>query len=195
MSSQTLSEQEYLITLKAHLEAQQVQNVEDILNDYREHFVHGRAKGKTDAQISQDLGNPITIAKAYEAENLIREVRTTKHALQWTVVFKVLGRILVLAPINFLMLLIPGVILSVALFTGWAMSFSFAAVSFAGVWLLIQSSLTSLGTWVSVAIVSGSLGLLGLAIVTGMLIFLMTKLLLMSLISYLQWNLKFILEK
>jgi uncharacterized membrane protein len=195
MSAAAMTEQEFLSALKLHLEAHQVLNIQDILNDYREHFVHGRAKGKTEEQICTDLGNPVTIAKAYEAENLIREVKTTKHTLQWTVAFKVLGRIFILAPINFFMLLIPGVILAALLFTGWAASFTFAALAFAALWVMIQASVLSLSAWAGIAVVSGSLGFVGLAIITAMIVFLFSKLVLLTLLSYLQWNLKFILEK
>jgi uncharacterized membrane protein len=189
------SEALFLSALKLHLQALKVNQVEDILGDYREHFAHGKAKGKTEEQICSDLGSPITIAKAYEAENLIREVKNTKHSLQWTVVFKVLGRIVVLAPINFFMLLIPGIILASMVFAGWAASFGLATAAFVALGVLVKASIFSLNAWAGLSFLSACLGLFGLAMIAGMMVFIFSKFILMSLISYLQWNLNFILEK
>lgn len=189
------SEQLFLNALKFHLEALQVANVEDILSDYREHFLHGKQNGKTEAQISSDLGNPVTIAKAYEAENLIREVKATKHSLQWTVVFKILGRLLVLAPFNFFMLLIPGLILGGFFFAGWAVTFGFIVAAITGLGFVLQSSILTLSVWAGVSGIAASLAMFGMAAISGMVVFIFSKFVFMSLISYLQWNLNFILEK
>lgn len=189
------SEQLFMSALKLHLEALKVRNIEDILSDYREHFVHGKNSGKSEQQICEDLGNPVTIAKAYEAENLIRDVKQTPHGFHWTMVFKILGRLIVLAPINFLMLLIPGIFLAALVFAGWAATFGLATAGLAIAGIAFKASLFSLSAWIGTSALAGGLGLLGLAMVVGLTVFLFSKFILMSLINYVQWNLKFILEK
>jgi uncharacterized membrane protein len=195
MSSQDFSEMQFIATLKEHLQQQNVANVEDILSDYREHFVHGKLNGKTEAQISADLGNPVTIAKAYEAENLIREVQSTKHTLQWTVFLKVLGRLLVLAPFNFFMLLIPGFFLSLFFIAGWAVTLGFVVGAVACLGLVLKISIFSVSFWAGISAIAGSIGLLGLGVIAGLIVFMISRFVLLGLVNYLQWNLKFILEK
>lgn len=68
---------EFLKLLKLELETNGVHNVQDILADYEEHFAHGLNKGKSEEDISKGLGSPLTLAKAYKTESMIREIKSS----------------------------------------------------------------------------------------------------------------------
>lgn len=57
-----MTEQQFLIELENALSRLPLEERQDILQDIREYFLNGRQDGKTDAQISAELGNPSEIA-------------------------------------------------------------------------------------------------------------------------------------
>ncbi|WII72511.1 DUF1700 domain-containing protein [Bdellovibrio sp. 22V] len=190
-----MNKQEFLKNLKAELEKNKVQNVDDILSDYEEHFNHGLNKRKTEEEISESLGFPSVIAKAYQTESMISEIKNPKKAFKWSLAINVIGRLLVIAPFNFIVLFIPGVVTFALLASGWAVSMAIGSVSVALLSVLFSLGTLSSSGWTWLAGFSASMGLLGLAVISGMVMFMITKYILLGLISYLQWNLKFVLEK
>lgn len=190
-----MNKQEFLKTLKEELERNKVQNVQDILSDYEEHFNHGLSKRKTEEEISEGLGFPATIAKAYKTESLISEIKNPEKGFQWSLAFNVIGRLLVIAPFNFIVLFIPGVVILSLLASGWAVSVAIGSVSLAMLSLLPTLGTLSVNAWAWVAGISTSMGLFGMAVLGGMVMFVITKYVVLAVISYLQWNLKFVLQK
>lgn len=190
-----MKQQEFLKELKTELEKADVPNVQDILADYEEHFQHGLRKGKTEEEICESLGYPPTIAKAHQTENLINQVKNPEKGFQWNLAFNVIGRLLVIAPFNFIVLFIPGVIIFSLLVSGWAVSVALGSVSVAFLAALPAAGVLATTGWFWVAGISSIMGLIGIAVLGGMVMFVITKYVLLALISYLQWNLKFVLEK
>ncbi|KYG68625.1 hypothetical protein AZI87_05155 [Bdellovibrio bacteriovorus] len=190
-----MTKQEFLKNLKEELEKNKVQNVQDILTDYEEHFVHGLSKGKTEVEICEGLGFPSVIAKAYQTESLISEIKNPEKGFNLSLAVTVIGRLLVIAPFNFLILFIPGVVIFALLASGWAVSVAIGSASLALLSMLPFLGTVSAGAWAWVTGLSTSFGLLGLAILGGMVMFVITKYIVLAIISYLQWNLKFILQK
>ena len=190
-----MKQTEFLNALKEALTICGVQNVNDILSDYQEHFTHGLQNGQTEEQISNRLGNPVALAKAYETEALIAKVKNSSVDFQWETAFRVIGRLIVLAPFNLIVLFIPGILIFAFLVTGWSMAVALASVAFAIVASAFKIGIIGLTFWVFLALGAGSLGALGLAVVFALLMFVMTKQIVLGLIGYLQWNLKFALEK
>ncbi len=189
-----MTKQEFLKSLKEHLERLQITKIQEILVDYEEHFVHGLRKGKTEMEISESLGTPSTIAKAYQTESMINEIKDPQKKFRLSLALNVIIRLLVIAPLNFFVLFIPGALLFAFLITGWATSAAIGSAS-----LAVLSALPALATlpanaWTWVAGISASFSLLGLAVLGGMIMFLISKTILIMLISYLQWNLKFVME-
>lgn len=72
---------EYLNELKQNLEGKlSAEMIEDILSDYESFFVSGREEGKTDDEISNDLGSPAFLAKSLlEAQEEKQTVPVDKH--------------------------------------------------------------------------------------------------------------------
>ncbi|HHW00759.1 MAG TPA: DUF1700 domain-containing protein [Clostridiaceae bacterium] len=72
-----MKQQEYLRELKENLESRiSPEELEDILSDYESFFVSGREEGKSDDEISEELGSPAFIAK------LLLEEHTGKKTIQ-----------------------------------------------------------------------------------------------------------------
>ena len=57
-----MNKEQYLNKLKKMLPENESQ---DILNDFKEHFITGLAEGKTEQEIIESLGDPLEIAKEY----------------------------------------------------------------------------------------------------------------------------------
>lgn len=62
-----MNRQEYILRLKAGLQGMPATEIQDILSDYEEHFDIGISKGKTEEEISKELGDPNTIAGNYKS--------------------------------------------------------------------------------------------------------------------------------
>lgn len=189
-----MNQQDYLKSLKHELEQRQVPNVTDILLDYQEHFSHARGSGKTDEQIIEKLGLPHLIAKAYETESMITKAKGSGQELRLSFILSSIGRLIVLAPFNFLVLFIPGMITLGFLAGGWGATIGVAGAGFGALGIL-PGLITSAGTsWALVAAVFSSLGLFGLAALGAMFMYVVTKYIALSVLNYLRWNIKFILS-
>lgn len=186
---------EFFKLLKLELETNGVRNVHDILADYEEHFNHGLSKGKSEEEICKNLGSPTTLAKAYKTESMIQEIKNRDKGFDLKLALNVVIRLLVLAPFNFIVLFIPGIIIFSLLTTGWALTLALGGVGVGIIGFLPEAATWPLTAWGWMAGISMSLSFFGMAILGGMIMFLISKYILMGLISYLQWNVKFVLEK
>lgn len=190
-----MTKHEFLKTLKTELDANQVRNVSEILQDYEEHFNHGQMKGKSESEISSALGSPIVIARAYKTETMIAEIKNDDNQFRWGLALNVILRLLVLAPFNFIVLFIPGLLVFSLIVAGWSVAMAFGSAGLAVLWYIPSMLSVSSTFWMGLAGVSGTIGLLGLAMIGFMIMFFITKHVVLALISYLQWNLKFVMEK
>lgn len=190
-----MNQQEFLKALQSELEKVGAQNTQEILSDYKEHFSAGLEAGKTEEEISAKLGQPALIAKAYEAERLISTAKTSSGKEQFMLALKVLGRLAVIAPLNFILLLVPGSIVFSLVVAGWTVLVALAAVCFAIFGIAIGGGVFALGAWFAVGAVSGMLASTGFVILAGMILFVITRFVILTLIKYLQWNVNFVLEK
>ena len=190
-----MTKNEFIKLLKLELERHNIDKVTDILADYEEHFEHALASGKTESEISTKLGTPVTIAKSYETEAMISKVKDTSAPFDFKFALNVLGRLIIIAPFNFLFLCIPGVILFSLIASGWILATATAASSLIPLAIGFAAGIMLISGWLTTAIISGSLGLLALSVALFLLMFFVTKNFILFLINYLQWNLRFILQK
>lgn len=190
-----MTKQEFLKNLREELEKHRVQNVTDILADYEEHFDHGISKRKSEEDIARGLGFPSTIAKAYKTENMINDIKNPNKGFQLGLALNVIGKLIVIAPFNFLVLFIPGIVIFALLAAGWSAALGIASGGVASFAIIPAMFEISSSTWAWATGIFAGFGLLGLALMTGMLMFMFSKFILLSLISYLQWNIKFVTQK
>lgn len=186
---------EFLKLLKLELETNGVHNVQDILADYEEHFTHGISKGKTEDEISKNLGSPLTIASAYKTDSMIKEIKNNDGKFDMKLALNVVIRLLVLAPFNLVVLFIPGAIIFGFLAGGWGATIGIGGAGIGVLGFLPKAASLSSTLWAWVAGFSLSFSLLGAAILMGMVMFAISKYILIGLINYLQWNIKFVLDK
>ncbi|MEI8199919.1 MAG: DUF1700 domain-containing protein [Eubacteriales bacterium] len=65
-----MTREEYLATLKSALHSLPETDIADIARDFEEHFSVGLSQGKTEHEISAELGDPATVAGTYFDEGL-----------------------------------------------------------------------------------------------------------------------------
>lgn len=190
-----MTKSDFLKLLKYELESNKVRSVDEILSDYEEHFNHGLSKGKSESDIAEALGSPTTIAQAYKTDHMIREIKNPEHGFRWGMAFSIILRLIILAPFNFIILFIPGILIFTFLVTGWALAGATGSIGLTILWNLPQLLSLSSTYWMGLAGISWTVGLVGLSAIGLMTMFFITKYIVMALISYLQWNLKFVMEK
>lgn len=83
-----MKEIEYLGTLENILSPIPVSEREELLKDFREHFIEGKRAGKTEESIAKDLGDPDKIARLILAEYRLdnAEKRTGKANVGATII-------------------------------------------------------------------------------------------------------------
>lgn len=62
-----MNRKEYISTLKFNLQGLPIDEVQDILSDYEEHFEIGISKGKSEEEITSELGDPKEVAQGYRS--------------------------------------------------------------------------------------------------------------------------------
>ena len=65
-----MTREEYLAALRRELRTLPESDITDICGDFEEHFAIGLSQGKTEHEISAELGDPTTVAATYFDENL-----------------------------------------------------------------------------------------------------------------------------
>lgn len=190
-----MTKNEFMTSLKQALSVNKINHVSEIVADYEEHFAHALAEGKTESEICKKLGNPETIAKAYETESMIINIKDPEKPFKFTHALSILGRLIILAPFNFLVICIPGLILFSLIAAGWSCIVALGSLSVASVILGLQANLIQISLWLTAGLLSTSLAFASITVLFGFFMFAMTKQILLFSISYLQWNLKFILER
>jgi len=190
-----MTKKEFMAELRQALSNNKVNNIDEIVADYDEHFAHALAQGKTEDEISKKLGSPDTIAKAYETESMITTIKDPKTPFKLSRALNVLCRLIVLAPFNFLVLCIPGTVLASLIVAGWSCVVALGSCSLAAIAVAFQAHLIALSVWLGVGAFSACLSFAGATVLGGFLMYVITKQFLLFSISYLQWNVKFILER
>jgi uncharacterized membrane protein len=190
-----MTKSEFMKELKESLAARGVENSQDILMDYEEHFAHGLQSGKTELEICSRLGSPKSLAMAFETKSLLTTSSHVNDKLEWPLVLKALGRLLILAPFTILVIFVPGVLLFSFLATGW----SLVGVASLGSLFLLGLSFTggflSFSVWVFLTLISAALAGFGIVIAAFIFMYMTTRALVKMVVDYIKWNLNFILDK
>ena len=114
-----MNKDHYLKLLKRYLGHINNDEKQDILNEYETHFYSGKQEGKSEEQISQELGNPKSIAKELRATAAVERAKSNSSISN---IFSAIIAVMGLSLFNFFIILFPAVmiffaIVSLILFT------------------------------------------------------------------------------
>lgn len=189
-----MNKREYLYQLERYLQEFPRDEVKDILSDYEEHFHVGISKGKTEEEISKELGNPKDIAKTYKAsyrddtsriENYDAPPNTNDNTRRL-----LMGILLIF--LNLIIVLGPFLAIAGLLLAGYIIGISFII---AGFFVFTGSSvvlLTPIPAPHILTSLSFGLGFIALGILGLILAVYLSKLFIQLTVKYGRWNLELI---
>jgi uncharacterized membrane protein len=187
-----LNRTEYIQILQNGLKGLPENEIMDILYDYEEHFEVGLSKGKSEKEITKELGDPRSIARTYRASSKITEAATNpspKNLLKAILAAMALGffnLVIVLGPFLGIVGLLIGLYgVSIGFIVGGISSFFGTIVA-----PFFPYSI-SIGVHPIISISFG-IGLTALGLLIGIGCFYLTKLLYQGAIKYLRWNIDII---
>lgn len=188
---------EWLIQLEQELTRLGVVGRKEIIEDYEEHFAVATDAGKSEEEVAEKLGDPRAAAKAHMAEGLVTQAtRPDGKPADMATILKATFRLLVLTPFTFLMLIGPFAIVAAMLLAGWGVSVAFGGVSLGAIAVgMFSFPFLLVNVWGAGAFFFGALACIGATAVWAMTMFVITKWTLQVFVSYLRWNVNFVLEK
>lgn len=187
-----MNRNEFIQKLNDDLKSLPESEIKDILYDYEEHFEIGLSKGKTEEQISKELGDPRSISKSYRASSMISKAETNPSPKSF---FKALLAAMALGFLNLIIVLGPFLLVVGLLIGLYGISIGFII---GGISLLIGSIIAPISSFfinINLPIltsVSFGIGLSALGILLLLASFYLSKLLYKATIKYLKWNLDLI---
>lgn len=187
---------EYLAELGRKLARLPESERAEILRDHEEHFTDALAAGKSEAQVIQGLGSPDALAQGYLAGRILEQAeKSTSVGFRLVSVGRILKSLVILAPLNFFVLIGPVFLGGGLLALGWWVSGLVGTIVFPVSWAAITGSI--LGVPESLSRLSLALGgATGIFSVLAMfcIMALLTSGALSLVLRYLRWNLKFVQE-
>lgn len=179
-----MNKKQFLAELDDALKHISVEERQDILQDFEEHFAVGREEGKSEEEITAGLGSPQQISKEMLASYHIEKVETTATTGN---VFRAVWAVIGLGFFNLVIVLGPFIALIGILFAGWVTGISFIASPL----LVIFDTIIHPGTFDFFSLfLSLVLAGLGLFIVIGM--YFATRVLMNGFVRYLKFNTKIV---
>ncbi|MCJ1655722.1 DUF1700 domain-containing protein [Staphylococcus sp. NRL 16/872] len=109
-----MNKNEYLKILDKNLRNLDYEEKKDILNEYETHFYSGLQEGRTEDQISDELGNPKMIARDLNANEAVKKASTDDN---FTNISSALLAVMGLGVLNFFIILVPAVFIISLLFS------------------------------------------------------------------------------
>lgn len=191
-----MNKDEYLDLLQLYLKDLSYDEVQDILSDYEEHFQIGISKGKSEEEISKELGSPKDIANNFKGTSEINPSESkTNYSQKENIIYSndntrrlLIGLLLIF--FNLIIVLGPCIAGVGILFASYLTAFSFII---AGGALLLGFPITILTPIPSLHIlttISLSIGFIGLGILGIILLVYITKLLYGLFVQYFNWNIE-----
>lgn len=190
---------EWLVKLEQEMSRLGVPNGREIVADYEEHFSVAMEAGKSEEEVCEKLGDPLTVAKAHQLEKLVTvsmPAGSPNGTMDMSGILRAALRVLILTPLNFFLMIGPFVVIATLLVTGWIVAVVFGLLSLAAsVLALIGVPFLVVNFWSAGALVFGSLAFIGFTVIGVMTMWVLTKVLMTFFVSYLRWNVNFVLEK
>lgn len=117
-----MNREQFLQQLANQLSALPKEERDDILNDYNEYFEDGLLEGKSESEISKNLGSPELIAKELNISNTFAQV---DQKMTVSNVISAIGLTTGLSFLNLIFVLGPALAIAGILFAGWVSSIAF----------------------------------------------------------------------
>ncbi|WP_312906492.1 DUF1700 domain-containing protein [Tissierella praeacuta] len=180
---------EYLDRLKTYLQGLPIDEIQDILTDYEEHFDIGISKGKPEEEISRELGDPKEIANNYRTTYRPNYNKNNYSSNDNT---RRLLITLLLIGFNLMVILAPFMTLLALLIGSYGISFSLILGGMAilfGFPISLFKPMTSAHILTSISFSIGFIALGALGIILSIYL---TKEFYKLVVKYIQWNVEVI---
>lgn len=186
-----MNRDDYLRQLKLNLYGLSTEEIEDIILDYEEHFQIGLSKGKSEEEISSELGNPRDIASNYISQSsngFRKEASPVNHndnarKVLLIILLAFFNLIIVLGPYLGLLGIVLGIFgLGMGLFFG-------------GIGIIFGAPFAYLGSFADLHLLTVfgfSVGFVGLGILAFILGIYLVKLIYRLTLKYIKWNIDII---
>lgn len=187
-----MTKEQFIKTLETWLKGLPQEEIQDILYDYEEHFQIGLSKGKTEEEISRELGDPKNIAKMYKASSKINEAESNPSTKN---ILKAIFAAMALGLFNFIIVLGPFIGVVAIIIVIYFISIGFILGGIGTFFGTIVSPFLHYKIYLNVhpiTSISFGIGLTALGLLLLFLSFYLTKLLYKGTVKYLKWNLNFI---
>ncbi|MFW0761450.1 HAAS signaling domain-containing protein [Staphylococcus cohnii] len=176
-----MTKNEFLKQLHRHLKHDSDAERQDILNEYETHFYSGLKEGKTEAQISKELGDPRTLAKEMNATAAVEKAADSKKFGDvGNAIFAVMG----LSILNFFVILVPFIfVLSIVV------SLIVTTISFvlSPILLLVKGFLSGFENVLLFDVYAVG-ALFGMGLMLFVITYLISKAFYLICVKYLKWN-------
>lgn len=189
-----MSKEEFLYKLKQCLHGFPEDEVKDILSDYEEHFHIGISKGKSEEEISNELGRPEDIGKnyknSYKENNPNKEIYNTNHSSNDNTRKLLIGLLLLF--FNLIVVLGPYLGLAALLFGGYGIGIAFIIGGFIALFGSPIVLFTPIPTPHILTSLGFGIGFIALGLVVIILAIYLSKLFIQLTTRYLKWNFELI---
>jgi uncharacterized membrane protein len=188
-----MTKEQFLGELRSHLATGSDAERAEVMMDYEHHFASGLAAGRTEEEICNALGDPKTIAHAYAFQATVKRATASPSTVEMVRgLMKGFAMFLVLAPVNFLVLVGPFLVSIALLFAGWLVPFIlFIVCSMLGLFAVLPAFFLG-GMGIGFTVGSLVLGGACTALFFALIMFGATRLLAKGFLSYLSWNVNLI---
>jgi len=79
-----MNKKDFISKLSTYLGGIPVEERQDVINDFEEHFKEGLAEGRTEEEIADSLGDPRALANQFKANILVNQAEKTTSAINIT---------------------------------------------------------------------------------------------------------------
>lgn len=189
-----MSKEEFLYKLKQCLHGFPEDEVKDILSDYEEHFHIGISKGKSEEEISNELGRPEDIGKnyknSYKENNHNKEIYNTNHSSNDNTRKLLIGVLLLF--FNLIVVLGPYLGLAGLLLGGYGIGLAFIVGGFIALFGSPIVLFTPIPTPHILTSLGFGIGFIALGLVVIILAIYLSKLFIQLTTRYVKWNFELI---
>ncbi len=189
-----ISLQNFISELKHHLRKLPHEDVEEIINDQQDFIREAMAEGKSEEDILKSFGSAKEMADSLIAENKVQKISSADGF--WPLVKAILGSIgavIILAPINFIILLGPVLACFCVVITMLGLGAGFFFGGLAGVYIYFAKVLTiTMGAAAHLTAFFTALGFIGLGTIFLFITYYITYGFGQAFVSYFNWNINFI---